>query len=469
MRTIAGSMRWIADLLYFLAGLAYSPVAIFNAVVLGKNRRGWRQRFGCVPRFEPGKRRIWVHAVSLGEVNATPKLVEALQERLGDCQIVISTTTDTGYARAVHFYGPDRVFRFPLDFSMVIARVLRRINPTMVVLVELEVWYNLVRMATRCGIPVAVVNGRLTERSARRFGALRVVVKSMFRDLAWVGAQDEDIARRFRGLGTAAKRISITSSLKWDSALVADRVEGMDALAAAVGIDGSGLLWVCGSTGPGEELIILEAYRKLCGSWRDRLGDMPEEACAPDRKRHPQLAIVPRKPERFDEVAKLIERAGFACVRRSDRPDGCEPPVGMVRAVILGDTMGELRKFYALSHVVFVGRTLVPLGGSDPMEVAALGKPIVVGPHTDNFESAVGAMRSADAIRCVADGDGLHEVVGAILAHALPDEGIGSRAREVVLRNQGATRRTVDHLVRLLESAGQSPRFAGDQAFVQRS
>lgn len=458
MRTIASSMRWIADLLYLLAGLAYSPVAIFNAVVLGKNRRGWRQRFGSVRRFEPGRRRIWVHAVSLGEVNATPKLIEALQEKLGDCDIVISTTTDTGYARAIHFYGPDRVFRFPLDFSMVIDRVLRRINPTMIVLVELEVWYNLVRLATRRGIPVAVVNGRLTKRSARRFGALGGIVKPMFRDLAWVGAQDEEIARRFRGLGTVPERTSVTSSLKWDSALVADRVEGMDALAAAVGIDGSCPLWVCGSTGPGEELIILDAYRRLCGSWPYRLGDMPEKADVRDGKYPLQLAIVPRKPERFDEVARLIDRAGFACVRRSDRPDGCDPPVDMDRTVILGDTMGELRKFYALSHVVFVGRTLVPLGGSDPMEVAALGKPIVVGPHTDNFEPAVAALRSADAIRCVADGDGLSEVVGAILAHALLDEGVGSRAREVVLRNQGATRRTVEHLVRLVESAGdQTP------------
>ncbi len=155
-------MRFLADLLYLLAGLLYVPMAIYEMIVLGKNRRGWRERFGWVPTFPQPKQRIWIHAVSLGEINATPRLVEALRERLPEVDFVFSTTTDTGYARATKLYGAQRVFRFPLDFSPVVSRVLKRVAPTLIVLVELEVWYNLVRMATGRGIPVAVVNGRLT-------------------------------------------------------------------------------------------------------------------------------------------------------------------------------------------------------------------------------------------------------------------------------------------------------------------
>jgi len=431
-------MRWLADIAYLLAGLIYLPVALYHALILGKNRRGWRQRFGGVPTFDPNVQRVWIHAVSLGEINATPRLVAALRERLPETDIVLSTTTDTGYARAVQLYGADRVFRFPLDFSPVVARVLRRVHPTMIVLVELEVWYNLVRMAARHGIPVAVVNGRLTQRSARRFRWLGSLGRSMFRDLTWVGAQDETFAARFRSLGVPGDRIEVTSSLKWDTAAVSDRVEGADALAAALGLDGSRPVWVCGSTGPGEEVMLLEAYRAIL------------------RQNELVLVLVPRKPERFEEVARIIANAGFACVWRSTRPDGKRVATDSVSGVILGDTMGELRKFYSLADVVFVGRSLVPLGGSDPMEVAALGKPIVTGPHMENFESAVNSLRSADAIRVVETADDLPSVIGKLLADFSARARLGAAAREVVLRNQGATQRTADRLVRLMPVAGRT-------------
>ncbi len=428
-------MRWVADIVYLLAGLLYLPLAMYNAIFLGKNRRGWRQRFGSVPRFDPNTPRIWIHAVSLGEVNATPQLADALREGLPGTDIVLSTTTDTGYARAVQLYGADRVFRFPLDFSLVISRVLRRVRPTMIVLVELEVWYNLVRIATRRGIPVAVVNGRLTQRSKRRFQRLGAVARSMFRDLAWVGAQDETIAARFRSLGVAPDRIEITSSLKWDTAQVTDRVEDADSLAAALGLDGSRRVWVCGSTGPGEEEILLAGYRTISH------GPSP-----------PVLVLVPRKPERFDEVARLIGDTGFTCVRRSQRPDGTPAASLPDRAVILGDTMGELRKFYSLANVVFIGRSLVPLGGSDPMEAAALGKAIVAGPHMENFESPVSLLREANAIRVIETADELSSVIGELLADESARDRMGTAARNVVLRNQGATKRTVDQLVKLMGS-----------------
>lgn len=434
-------MRWLADFVYFIAALIYLPIAVYNAIVLGKNRRGWSRRFGFVPQLDPERERIWIHAVSLGEINATPKLVEELRSRRPDCDIVFTTTTDTGHARAVKLYGCDGVFRFPLDFSLVVSRVLRRFRPTMIVLVELELWYNLVRMATRRGIPVAVVNGRLTERSARRLDRLGWFAHSMFRDLAWVGAQDETIAARFERLGARPERVHVTSSLKWDTATVSASVDGDEELARQVGIDRSRPLWVCGSTGPGEESLILGAYRKLL-----------DEA----KSATPSLAIVPRKPERFDEVARLIEQAGFRCVRRSRSTNEQSRVANDSHSVILGDTMGELRKFYSLADVVFIGRTLVPLGGSDPMEVAALGKPMVVGPFTDNFQLPVEALRKADAIRFVDSVETLHATVRTLLGDSRLSKGLAERARMVVEQNQGATKRTVDRLIDILDQCRPS-------------
>jgi 3-deoxy-D-manno-octulosonic-acid transferase len=446
-------MRWLADLVYLLAGLLYLPVVLYQAVFQGKNRSGWGERLGFVRTFDPTRPRIWLHAVSLGEVNATPRLVEALRARLPDVDVVVSTTTDTGYARAVHLFGPDPVFRFPLDFSLVVARVLRRVRPTMLVLVELEVWFNLVRQASRAGIPVTVVNGRLTARSARRLARLGPFARAMFRNLAWVGAQEEAIAERFRDLGASSGVVEVTSSLKWDSATVTDRVEGADALAAALGIDGARPLWVCGSTGPGEEAMILGAYSALL---RDRTSLARSVQANSPRGRGlavPVLVLVPRKPERFDEVARAIERAGFGCLRRSACGDGTRSEPVTEGTVVLGDTMGELRKFYSLANVVFVGRSLVPLGGSDPMEVAALGKPVVVGPNTDNFRLPVEALQRADAIRVVESADALPATVASLLRDLPAATALGARAREVVVAHQGATGRTAEAIVRVFHRA----------------
>jgi len=240
-------------------------------------------------------------------------------------------------------------------------------------------------------------------------------------------------------VGTPPDRLEITGSVKWDTAQVSDRIDGADELAAAIGLDSTRPLWVCGSTGPGEERIILEAYHQL----RQKQSDV-------------ELAIVPRKPERFDEVAALIRDAGYDCIRRSRHPDGSAPPAsaGSPR-VWLGDTLGELRKFYTLATVVFVGRSLVPMGGSDPMEVAALARPIVVGPYMENFSLPVACLEQAGAIRIVRPANEdvaslLCREVGALLNDTALARTLGTAARQVVLDNQGATERTATALSGLL-------------------
>lgn len=453
-------MHWIVDFAYLLAALVYLPKLLYEMIALNKNRRGWRERFGSLKLRPTGQGRVWVHAVSLGEVNAARRVVEALGERFPEREIVISTTTDTGYARACTLFGQERVFRFPLDFSFVVRRAFRLVDPAMIVLVEQEVWFNLVRLAAARAIPVVVVNGRLTERSAGRLAKVSAFSRRMFANLAWVGAQDEAIAARFRALGVPAARLTVTGSLKWDTAEVTDSVPGASDLAAAMGLPGDRPLWVCGSTGPGEEEIVLSAYQRLL-----------------DDGRRVALVIVPRKPERFDEVATLIERRGFACVRRSRTATsaGGGPHSGKrnEKVVFLGDTTGELRKFYSLAELVFVGRSLVPMGGSDPMEVAALGKAMICGVHMENFEAPTRALREAGALSVIAPPDrdrartvrstralkchaelarALADRVTALVADSAERQRTGAAGRGIVLHQQGATDVTTTALAHLLES-----------------
>lgn len=440
-------MRWMVDLCYLLAAVLLAPFLLYRSIRTGKYRRDWDQRRGWLPELPGGRLRVWIHAVSMGEVNALPGLVAAWQWRAPDTELVISSTTDTGIDRARKLFPDLVVFRYPLDFSRFVNRALDRIAPTLIVLVELEVWYQLVTLATSRGIPVAVINGRITaDKSLRRFRWVMPIARRMFGALAWVGAQDESYAERFRMVGVRPDRISVTGSMKWDTAQIVDSVPGSEELARAVGLDRGRPVWVCGSTAEGEEAIVLRVFASL-------------------RCKYPtlQLVIVPRRPERFDEVAGLIGQAGFTCVRRSMSPDGSHSaPSGT--EVVLGDTMGELRKFYCLADVVFVGRTLADAGGSDMIEVAALARPTIVGPHTENFADVVRRLEAARAIHVLSadlkdDGvtEALARAVNTLLADREAARRMGQAAREVVKQNLGATQRTLEALMEIMHRAQHRP------------
>jgi 3-deoxy-D-manno-octulosonic-acid transferase len=424
----------VADLCYFLAGLVYLPRLLYEMVFFKKNRRGWTERRGHLCSLPTDRRRIWVHAVSLGEMNATRSLVTAARQQWPDTDVVISTTTDTGYARGRELYPDLYVFRYPLDFSWIVRRALNRINASLIVLVELEVWHNLSLLATRRHLPVVVFNGRLSERSFRRYRMIRFLVRPMFGRLAWVGAQDGTYARRFQELGVPHERIAVTGSVKYDTAPTDPNVPGAEELRGQLGLAVGEPLWVCGSTGPGEEEIVLRVYGAL-------RGDLPGL----------RLAIVPRKPERFDEVASLIERAGYPCLRRSASGTSTAPALDQPGrpAVILGDTMGELRQFYALASVVFVGRSLVPMGGSDVIEAAALAKPLLVGPHVHNFADAVEQLRLCGGLRMTTP-EHLVADVKSVLENPDLSRSLSANARSVVQANLGATERTLSALFSVL-------------------
>ncbi len=444
-------MSFILDLLYVFAGLAYSPVIIYRAVKHNRYRTGWAQRFGKINRRNPAGKCIWLHAVSVGEVNAAKTVIDELEKRFGDFEIVISTTTDTGFARATHLFSKSHyVFYFPFDFSWVMRRAFDRIRPAMCLLMELEVWPNFVSVAQRLNVPVVVVNGRISDRSFSRYRRIMPFAERVFRKISLVLAQTDEYSERFGAVG--AENIIVTGSLKYDTAQVADKVEGADALAEQLNIGGR-RLWVAGGTGPGEEAIVLDVYRNL--KRQDEFSNL-------------RLAIVPRKPERFDEVAQLIEQSGFSLIRYSKvKEEATEKSqiANLSRAksrdrksemdvVVLGDTMGDLRKFYCLATVIFVGRTLVPMGGSDMMEAAALGKCTIFGPHTFNFRQTVDALIAGHGTIEVKDGAGLLAAMKKCLSEPQYARTIAQAGQAVIRQNQGATARTIEALSKMLRAKG---------------
>lgn len=315
------------DLIYGVAlGLGW-PYLLYRRWTRGPSGVTWREYLGRVPSRPVSAHCVWLHGVSLGEINATRTLVAELRQRSPDIAVVVSSTTTTGLQQARKLYPNLVTFRFPLDFSFAIRNVLDRVRPSVIVLMELEVWPNLIEIATREDIPVIIANGRVTaEKSVRRFNwpVVRWLARRMFRNLQWVGAQDGTYRARFIELGVRPERVEVTGSLKYDAAEVTDRIAGQDELGAEMGIDPSQPLLVCGSTGPGEEALILDAYARL----RTQFPEL-------------QLALIPRKPERFDEVAQLIVQRGFACLRRSTGAPLVPSEVPEPKPVFLGDTMGD--------------------------------------------------------------------------------------------------------------------------------
>jgi 3-deoxy-D-manno-octulosonic-acid transferase len=378
-----------------------------------KARSGWGERLG---RVEPlgearvgGRNRVLIHAVSVGEVSALRELVPRLVDEV---EVVISVTTDTGTAHARKVFGETcHVVRYPLDFSWSVRRFLDVVQPDVVGLVELEIWPNFVRACDRRGVPVCVINGRLSARSFRGYRRIRRWIGPSFRRLAFAAVQDEAYAERFRAMGVAAEACTVTGSMKWDASRIEEEVEGSDELARAMGIDRGRPLVVAGSTGPGEEAML-------------------HEACPAGV----QLLCAPRKPERFEEAAAALP----GCVRRSVGEAAGAAASGADRFLL--DTLGELRRAYALADVVVVGRSFGDLYGSDPIEPVSLGKAVVIGPRHSDFGVIVAALEDVGGIE-VCEAGGLGGLLGDLLADPARREGLAVRGRACIVERQGASER----------------------------
>ena len=414
-------MRWLVDGVYLLVAVLTAPLWLVRMVRTGKIRTDWPGRFGrtAAPPAGAGPR-VLLHAVSVGEVNAVRRLVAELASGPEPCQVVVATTTDTGFARARSAFGNTHpVVRYPFDFSFAVRRFLDAIRPDVIALVELEVWPNFVADARRRGIAVCVINGRLTARSLRRYRRLKAMVRPTFGRLAAVAAQSQVYADRFRELGAPGEAVSVTGTMKWDTAEIAESVEGADALAQQMGIDRARPLVVAGSTAPGEHELLLQC--------------MPAGA---------QLLCAPRKPEWFEEAAEALP----GCARRSRGDRGS--PTGR----FLLDTIGELRRAYALADVVVVGRSFGNLYGSDMMEPVALGKATVVGPAVDDFAETVEALLEGGGI-IQSDAASLADVLARLLGDPAERSRLAEAGRGVIRARQGATARHA-RLIRDLAGLG---------------
>lgn len=404
------------DASYLVAAAAASPS------LARKARAGWAERLGIViePKPKPrgsGRPRVLLHAVSVGEVNALRTLVPLLA---GRAEVVVCSTTDTGLARARElFAGAAEVGRMPMDFSWGAARLIARVRPDVVGLVELELWPNLLQVCRRRDIPVCVINGRLSERSFEGYQRAKAVVGGLFGSVALVAAQDGAYAERFRRMG--ARRVVVTGSMKWDAANLAHNAARAGELAQALGIDRTRPLIVAGSTGPGEEELL-------------------HEACPAGV----QLLCAPRKPERFDGAALALGD----CVRRSSG----ERREGSTRFLL--DTIGELRHAYELADLVVMGRSFGDQFGSDPTEPAALGKATLIGPSVGDFAEIVGTLEragglarstrrslGADLERLVRDGEERAKLGRHALACVEAQRGASARHAELLLTLAGLTKR----------------------------
>jgi 3-deoxy-D-manno-octulosonic-acid transferase len=406
------------------------PFYLWKGRSTGKYLRTFRERMGTrpYPAPPPGERSVWIHAVSVGEVLAARPLVAALKERLPGWRVVLSTTTPTGNAIAAKSVRADGLFYAPFDWPRPVRAALAAIGPALLVLVEREIWPNLIHESHRRGTRVAIVNGRLSERSFSRYRLLGAFLRRVLGEVDLFLMQAPPHAERIRALGAPPARVQVTGNLKFDAAETPRPSEDLESRLGPAARNHRPL-FVAGSTTAGEEELVLEAFGRV-------LERVPGAA----------LLVAPRHPERFDLVPSLVAARGLRCLRRSS----LEPGGWRDEEVVLLDTLGELAPVYALADVVFVGGSLVPSGGHNILEPAAVGRPVIVGGHMENFQEIADQFRAAGALVQVADAKELGDAVAALLLDESRRRELGEQGRRLVESNRGAVRRTVDALAMLV-------------------
>ncbi|MGI5868779.1 MAG: 3-deoxy-D-manno-octulosonic acid transferase [Kiritimatiellia bacterium] len=427
-------MRWFLYNILFAIGYTLMLPKFFARM---RRRGGYRADFGQrLGRFAPEtaarlaeKPRIWVHAVSVGEANLAGAVLRELRRLAPDESFILSTTSSTGHAVCERLVGPDDVLIYlPVDFPHIVRRSLKIINAKALVLTESEFWPNLIRSCRRRGLPVFLVNGRISDRSAPRYRRLRCFFAEVFDCFTAMLVQSDRDRERLVAAGAPADRVQVAGSVKFDVAPPTEAaLDTARQTLAAAGIEpGVHRILLGGSTWPGEEAALAEAWTAA----REAVPGL-------------RLVLVPRHMERGDALERELAAAGFRCLRRSRMKTGRETQAPGPDAILMVDTTGELFPLYALADLVFVGKTLDPnIGGQNMIEPASFGKAVVCGPHTENFASTMEIFRAADAIREVADAAGLHQAVGELAADAARCAALGERARRVVESQRGALERT---------------------------
>jgi len=425
--------------LYDILLILLSPVIIvhhvWRTVSRGRTFAGFAERFGIIAPESlarvAGGIPVWVHAVSVGETIAVKPLLRELKRRFPEQRIVLSTVTETGRSIAEAIPDADLVVYFPFDFGFAVSRALGLVSPSVVIVVETEIWPNFLRLARRMGIPSVMVNGRISDRSFPRYLRFSRFFAPILNNFSALCMQSDEDARRIVAIGAPAERVFVTRNLKYDLPARTIGPTERKALHGRYRLPGGALIITAGSTHAGEEEAVAETYRHL-------LAEFPNLF----------LVLVPRHPERAAEVGMLLEGKGIPFVRRSALEGAKEPVAG---GVLLVDTIGELMNLYALSDVVFVGGSLVPVGGHNLLEPASVGVPVLFGPLMHNFREITDLVLAAGAGKQVADRTGLEEALRRLLVDKSVRRSMGENGSRLMAEQGGAAARHLEIIEPLIK------------------
>ncbi len=440
-------MYFFYSLLLTFGFILLSPRFLYDALRHGKYAAGFRQRLGELPEIKArGEGKIiWLHCVSVGETQAARSFAQQLLERYPSNQIVVSTTTLTGQkiARDAFERSAELIFYFPFDWAWTVRRALNKIKPSLVLVMETELWPRFLRECRSRRVPVALVNGRISKNSFRRYARIKFFMRRVLSDVTLAIMQDDADAERIHALGLPLERLKVSGNLKFDTELETEANPLTNELSARFGFeDFLRPLIVAASTHAPEEQILLRAFRQV------QLALRANES----NKLEPRLLIAPRHPERFAEVANLLQSSNLIWTRRSNPTS----PNDKTCEVVLLDTIGELPRVYSLASLVFVGGSITPHGGHNILEPAAAGVSIVTGAHTHNFASITETFLRREAVVQLpaVTNEQAPDLVARVLADLLMDKDkrhrFGANARRTLQDNRGATERTLDYLKTLL-------------------
>ena len=425
-------MRALYNFLFDIGFLLSAPFYFLKMWRRGNWQTGFKQRFGHydnkIKQSLTNRHVLWMHAVSVGEMNICLQVIQALEPRMPNLKIVVSTTTTTGMGE-LQKRLPSKIGKiyYPIDRRENVRRALAAIHPNAIVLVESEIWPNFISRARSQNIPLFLVNARLSDRSYPRYKRFNFLFRPLFGAFTVVGAQNEADAAKLRELGCASEAVHVVGNLKFDAARqTSGQALNIPALLEQLGVSPDAPLLVAGSTHAGEEQILAEQFLRL----RSRFPDLV-------------LILVPRHFERAREVGRQLAEHGIKYVYRSEiTPDTRRKP-GSVQCLLV-NTTGELRYFYEHATVVFIGKSLTAEGGQNPIEPAALGKPVVTGPNMQNFADVTRIFLAQDGIVQVGDAAQLETTFAELLADSKRRDQLGENARRIVVQNQGAVERTVE-------------------------
>jgi 3-deoxy-D-manno-octulosonic-acid transferase len=414
--------------LYTLVVYLISPFVLLRLFWLGTKNSAywsrWQERFGFFSWGDIDKPVIWLHAVSVGEVNAARPIINRLLDQYSNYQLLVTTVTPTGAMTALQLFGKDiRHLYLPYDLPFAVKSFLKLIRPSLLITMETEIWPNLYQACNRSNIPILIINARLSQKSAKGYQLVSSLMAQTLSLVDLIAAQTSNDAARFISFGAPKEKVIVTGNLKFDITIPQSITEQAQSLKRYFSVNR--LIWIAASTQEGEEKIVLAAHQKILVDYPDAI-----------------LILAPRHPERISKVSNLCELIGFDYVKRTD-----QTPFTDKHTVYLLDTLGELQLHYAASELAFVGGSLVQTGGQNMMEPASLGLPVITGPHTYNFIEITDLLSEQDVLTLVSNETELANEVCKLLGNANQRHYLGEKGRAVIESNRG----NIERLMQLIE------------------